>query len=390
MNRVTYAEPMSVEMLVRRICDYKQQYTQFGGVRPFGTALLVGGYDDSGLHLFETEPSGSLTSFKAASTGGNKGPVMELFEQKDRPGLDRDAAILLALEGLRAGLDEGGNLSQVEICTLQQGEGMNRLGPDEVQKLAQRLPPARLFRPVGPLLGERPGGLPMVKVEDAVIARWETGGSRFEVLVDPAAVQELKDGKDIDLADKLALEHVFKDAKKGDKISEEYLERTFHTRDIGAIAKQIVLKGEVQVTTEQRRALQETKRKQVVATIARNAMNPQTGAPHPPARIEAAMVEAKVHIDPFRPVDAQVQEVLDKLRPADPDPARRRQGPDPTPRPALSPRDRGHQVPRTAPPGGVAFERILGRCHRDSRRCADRVIRETQRANEGRRRDGSC
>jgi len=155
----------------------------------------------------------------------------------------------------------------------------------------------------------------MVKVEDAVIARWETGGSRFEVLVDPAAVQELKDGKDIDLTDKLALEHVFKDAKKGDKISEEYLERTFHTRDIGAIAKQIVLKGEVQVTTEQRRALQETKRKQVVATIARNAMNPQTGAPHPPARIEAAMVEAKVHIDPFRPVDAQVQEVLDKLRP---------------------------------------------------------------------------
>lgn len=155
----------------------------------------------------------------------------------------------------------------------------------------------------------------MVKVEDAVIARWETGGSRFEVLVDPAAVQDLKDGKDVDLADKLALEHVFKDAKKGDKISEEHLERTFHTRDIGAIAKQIVLKGEVQVTTEQRRQLQETKRRQVVATIARNAMNPQTGAPHPPARIEAAMTEAKVHIDPFRPVDAQVQEVLDKLRP---------------------------------------------------------------------------
>jgi len=76
-----------------------------------------------------------------------------------------------------------------------------------------------------------------------------------------------------------------------------------------------VLKGELQVTTDQRRQLQETKRRQVVATIARNAMNPQTGAPHPPARIEAAMAEAKVHIDPFRPVDAQVQEVLDKLRP---------------------------------------------------------------------------
>jgi len=155
----------------------------------------------------------------------------------------------------------------------------------------------------------------MVKVEDAVIARWETQGSRFEVLVDPAAVQDLKDGKPVDLSDKLALEQVFKDAKKGDKISEEHLEKTFHTRNLAEIARQIVLKGEVQVTTEQRHRLQEAKRRQIVATIARNAMNPQTGAPHPPSRIEAAMQEAKVHVDPFRPVDAQVQEVLAKLRP---------------------------------------------------------------------------
>ena len=155
----------------------------------------------------------------------------------------------------------------------------------------------------------------MVTVEDAVIARWETGGSRFEVLVDPDAVQALKNGQTVDLSDKLALDQVFKDAKKGDKISEEHLEKTFHTRNLAEIARQIVLKGEVQVTTEQRHKLQAAKQRQIVATIARNAMNPQTGAPHPPARIEAAMTEAKVHIDPFRPVDAQVQEVLAKLRP---------------------------------------------------------------------------
>ena len=155
----------------------------------------------------------------------------------------------------------------------------------------------------------------MVKVEDAVIARWETQGSRFEVLVDPEAVQALKDGKPVDLSDQLALEQDFKDVKKGDKISEEHLEKTFHTRNLAEIARQIVLKGEVQVTTEQRRHLQEAKHRQIVATIARNAMNPQTGAPHPASRIEAAMLEAKVHVDPFRPVDAQVQEVLAKLRP---------------------------------------------------------------------------
>ncbi|MFZ0892448.1 MAG: ribosome assembly factor SBDS [Thermoplasmata archaeon] len=155
----------------------------------------------------------------------------------------------------------------------------------------------------------------MVKVEDAVVARWETQGSRFEVLVDPTAVQEIKDGKNVDLADKLALDQVFKDAKKGDKISEEHLERIFHTRNLVDIARQIIQKGEVQVTTEQRHLLQTQKHKQIVAIIARNAMNPQTGAPHPATRIEAAMTEAKVHIDPFRPADVQVQEILQKLRP---------------------------------------------------------------------------
>ncbi|MCI4319875.1 MAG: archaeal proteasome endopeptidase complex subunit alpha [Thermoplasmata archaeon] len=142
INRVTYSEPISVELLVRRICDYKQQYTQFGGVRPFGTALLVGGYDDTGIRLFETEPSGSLTSFKATSTGGNKGPVMELFEQKYKPGMDVDQAILLALEGLRQSLEDPTNVGQVEVCTVRRGQGLRRYTPEESQKYAARLPPA--------------------------------------------------------------------------------------------------------------------------------------------------------------------------------------------------------------------------------------------------------
>jgi ribosome maturation protein SDO1 len=155
----------------------------------------------------------------------------------------------------------------------------------------------------------------MVTVEEAVVARWEHAGSRFEVLVDPLAVQDIKDGKNVDISDKLALDQVFKDAKKGDKISEEHLEKVFHTRSVAQIALEIVRKGEVQVTTEQRHQLQQAKWSQIVNQIARNAMNPQTGAPHPAARIEAAMKEAKVHIDPFRPSDQQMQEVLEKLRP---------------------------------------------------------------------------
>lgn len=151
--------------------------------------------------------------------------------------------------------------------------------------------------------------------DDAVVARWEHEGSRFEVLVDPVAVQEIRDGKTVNLRDRLSSEHIYKDARKGDKISEEYLQQIFHTSDYLEIARQIIQKGEVQVTTEQRHQLAAVKHREIVAAIARNAMNPQTGAPHPAARIEAAMEEAKVHVDPFRPADAQIQEILAKLRP---------------------------------------------------------------------------
>src|SRR6266566_4364153 len=62
-------------LLVKRICDYKQNYTQYGGVRPFGTALLVAGVDDLGTHLFETDPSGALVSYKAGSIGQGRQAV---------------------------------------------------------------------------------------------------------------------------------------------------------------------------------------------------------------------------------------------------------------------------------------------------------------------------
>jgi ribosome maturation protein SDO1 len=155
----------------------------------------------------------------------------------------------------------------------------------------------------------------MVSVEDAVVARWETQGSRFEILVDPAAVPEIRSGKSVNVAEHLALDQVFKDARKGEKVSDDHLEMIFHTRNLADIARQIVLKGEVHTTTEQRHQLQAEKHKQIVAHIVRHAMNPQTGAPHPPGRIEAAMLEAKVHIDPFKPADAQIQEIVQKLRP---------------------------------------------------------------------------
>lgn len=155
----------------------------------------------------------------------------------------------------------------------------------------------------------------MVSLEDAVIARLKRGEHHFEVLVDPKVASQVLDGKEVDILSNLAVDTIFKDARKGEHASEEVILKTFGTTDVTTVAKEIILKGELQLTTEQRREMQEMKKKRIIDIIVRNAMDPQTKLPHPRQRIERAIEEAKIHIDPFKPVDAQVKTVVDALRP---------------------------------------------------------------------------
>ncbi len=155
----------------------------------------------------------------------------------------------------------------------------------------------------------------MVRLEEAVVARYEHKGHRFEILIDPNVIDDIKSGKIENVVDYLVIDTIFKDAKKGERAGEEAMKDVFGTTDVNTVAKEIVLKGQVQLTTEQRRKMLEEKKKRIIMEIARNAINPQTGAPHPPQRIELAMEEAKVHIDPLKPVEAQIPIVLKALKP---------------------------------------------------------------------------
>jgi len=155
----------------------------------------------------------------------------------------------------------------------------------------------------------------MVRLEDAVVARYEYKGHRFEVLVDPDGVDKIrKDPDKVNVSEYLVVDEIFKDARKGDRVGEELLREIFGTTDPIEVAKQIILKGEVQLTTEQRRKMLEERKRQIVAIIARNAINPQTRTPHPPQRIERAMEEAKVHIDPLKSAEEQVPMVLKAIK----------------------------------------------------------------------------
>lgn len=160
----------------------------------------------------------------------------------------------------------------------------------------------------------------MISLDEAVTARLESHGTRFEVLVDPDAALAIRRGEfEGDIEDIIAAEDVFEDASRGDRPAEEDLEEVFGTTDPLEIIPEVIKRGEIQITAEQRREMQEQKRRQLINTIARNAINPQMNdAPHPPDRIESALEETDFRIDPMDPVENQVDAALDALRPVIP------------------------------------------------------------------------
>ncbi|MCD1296147.1 ribosome assembly factor SBDS [Methanocella sp. CWC-04] len=155
----------------------------------------------------------------------------------------------------------------------------------------------------------------MVALDKAVVARLKTHGEHFEILVDPEGAYDMKKGASVRLEDILAVEEVFENASRGDRVPEEDLIKAFGTTNVFDIARKIVLEGEINLTSEQRHRLIEDKRRQVVTFISRNAINPQTMTPHPPMRIERAMEEAGVHIDLTKSVEENVNLVMKAIRP---------------------------------------------------------------------------
>lgn len=154
----------------------------------------------------------------------------------------------------------------------------------------------------------------MVKMEDAVIARYAREGNKFEILVDPDLAMNLKKGLPVNMNEMFAIDTIFKDAKKGEDASEETIKKVFGTTELKEVATKIILNGEVQLTTEQRRRMVEQRRNEIIAMIARDAINPQTKMPHPPKRIEIAMENARVVIDPAKPASEQLPGILKEIK----------------------------------------------------------------------------
>ncbi|MCL2287878.1 MAG: ribosome assembly factor SBDS [Candidatus Bathyarchaeota archaeon] len=151
--------------------------------------------------------------------------------------------------------------------------------------------------------------------ERFTVARLTKEDEHFEILVKPQKALDYHNGKISAITEVLAAEIIFSDANKGTKVSEEVMKKAFKTIDPLKIADDILKKGTLQLTTDQRRKMVEDKRRQVIDFIARQAVDPKTNLPHPPTRIENAMEQIRYPIDPYKSVEEQAKDIVKLLRP---------------------------------------------------------------------------
>jgi proteasome alpha subunit len=139
-HRFLYDEPIDVEFLTKVICNLKQQYTQYGGARPFGVALLVAGIDRHGARLFQTDPSGVYIGYFATAIGAESGTITEYLEKNYKYDLDMGECIELAVKALASAVEitDASNI-EVAYATVDEKK-MRKMRLEEVAALVAKLP----------------------------------------------------------------------------------------------------------------------------------------------------------------------------------------------------------------------------------------------------------
>ncbi len=134
-EKVTYGSVVNVENLVKKVADQMQQYTQYGGVRPYGVAIIFAGIDQVGPRLFDLDPSGVINEYMATSIGSGREQVINFLEKEYSPDLDENKAIKMGFNALKSSLEESGEMKVPEVATIR-ADGVYRiLSKEEIDKI---------------------------------------------------------------------------------------------------------------------------------------------------------------------------------------------------------------------------------------------------------------
>ncbi len=134
VNQLRYDEPIGVETLTKAVTDHIQQYTQVGGARPFGVALIIGGIENGEPRLYETDPSGTPYEWQALAVGADRGDIEDYLEEHYRDDLSLDEGVDLALAALASVNDEELTPEGIGLATISVGEdGFGQLSDGEIE-----------------------------------------------------------------------------------------------------------------------------------------------------------------------------------------------------------------------------------------------------------------
>ncbi len=139
-NKLTYDEPIDLEIVTKKICDIMQMYTQHAGVRPFGVSILFGGIDKTGARVFGTHPSGTYRGYKAAALGAGRETVIPILKEEYRDDLNLDESIKLAIKCLIKALEERQLSTRIKIAVIPKKTGkMEMLSKKKVEGYLKEL-----------------------------------------------------------------------------------------------------------------------------------------------------------------------------------------------------------------------------------------------------------
>ncbi len=124
-NRVTYDSPIDVEEVIREIANTKQLFTQYGGARPYGVAIMVAGVDNSGAKLFSSDITGNYFSYKAMAIGENDEKLKEMLRLKYNDNLNIEGGIKLALNIFKEVLEKNFELNRFDVAYIK--KDMNKI-----------------------------------------------------------------------------------------------------------------------------------------------------------------------------------------------------------------------------------------------------------------------
>lgn len=138
--RLTYDEPVRLNMLVKAIADMKQQYTQFGGIRPFGCALFFIAIDAKGTQIYTTSPSGIYRAFKAYAIGNGESTAREYLKENYKEGMSFDEIIKLALNTLKESNDEVSTKENIRLVYIKaEDKKYHECSKDEIEQFLTTL-----------------------------------------------------------------------------------------------------------------------------------------------------------------------------------------------------------------------------------------------------------